>query len=170
MNLIREREWYALYTRSRSEKKAARNLSDKGIEVYCPIQRVRRRWHDRFKVIEEPVFHSYVFVRIRPDERVAVLSDSLILQFVQQGGKPARIRNEEMEAVKRFLKDYEGYGFRMTEVAVNDAVRIEEGPFADYRGVVIKKKKKTASIRLEMFNAYLVAEFPDNQYSKLEIN
>ncbi|HTJ11380.1 MAG TPA: UpxY family transcription antiterminator [Dinghuibacter sp.] len=169
MNLIQERQphWYALYTRPRAEKKAAQTLAARGVEVYCPIQRVRRRWHDRFKVVEEPVFTSYVFVRVRAAERVGVLSDPNIITFVNHCGKPAVIRDGEMTAIRAFLADHEGAEFRVTGVEENDVVRIEEGPFRDYTGIVVKKHRKKASIRLELLNAYLVAEIPDAQYSKV---
>lgn len=167
MNLIRERTWYALYTRPRSEKKAAETLAGRGIEVYCPVQRIRKRWHDRYKVVEEPVFRSYVFVHIRSEERSVVLSDNNIINFVLHCGKPAIIKDQEIVTVQRFLEEYEGYSMSLTEVVENDTVRIGEGPFADYTGIVVRKTKKKASIRLELFNAYLVAEFNDTQYSKV---
>ncbi|TDX01784.1 UpxY family transcription antiterminator [Dinghuibacter silviterrae] len=166
MNLIQGSggAWYALYTRPRSEKKAAATLSARGITVYCPIQKVRKRWHDRYKIVEEPVFRSYVFVRIRPEERSAVLSDNNIITFVLHCGKPAVIQDREMEGVRTFLETYQDWELR---VETNDRVRIDEGPFADYTGIIVRKTKKKASIRLELLNAYLVAEFNDTQYSKV---
>jgi transcription antitermination factor NusG len=56
-------KWYAVYTRPRWEKKVAALLLHKGIESYCPLNKVRRRWSDRTKTIEEPLFKSYVFVK-----------------------------------------------------------------------------------------------------------
>ena len=57
-------KWYALYTRSRFEKKAAERLTEQGIEAYVPLQRVMRQWSDRRKQVLEPAIRSYVFVRI----------------------------------------------------------------------------------------------------------
>lgn len=167
MNLIRESSWYALYTRPRSEKKAAETLSTKGITVYCPIQKTRKQWHDRVKTVEEPVFKSYIFVQIRHDQRAAVLSDPNIINFVLHCGKPAVIRDQEIATVRAFLEEYVGYAFTLSEVSENDPVRISVGPFANYSGIVVRKMKRKASIRLELFNAYLVAEFKDTQYCKV---
>ena len=166
MNVNRENSWYAVYTRPRSEKKAADTLSARGIETYCPVQKVRRQWHDRVKVVVEPVFRSYVFVRVEPAQRVAVLEDPNVLTFVSHCGKPAVIRDVEMEAVKFFLQEYEGYSFRLSDVEVNDSVRITAGPFQDYTGIVVKKRRRRASVRIELFNAFLVAEFEEGQYAK----
>ncbi|MBP1652940.1 MAG: NusG antitermination factor, partial [Bacteroidetes bacterium] len=58
--------WYAVYTKPRWEKKVAESLIRKQVETYCPINRVTHQWSDRKKVVEEPLFKSYVFVRI-PD-------------------------------------------------------------------------------------------------------
>ena len=57
-------QWYALYTKPRWEKKVAGLLDDQGIENYCPINKVTRQWSDRKKVVLEPMFKGYVFVKI----------------------------------------------------------------------------------------------------------
>ena len=162
------RHWYAIYTRPKSEKKVAATLTNKGISTYCPIQKTKKQWHDRVKIIDEPVFRSYVFVNIAEDEKGVVLSDSNVMNFVQHCGKPAMIRDQEIENVQRFLADYSGCDFSVSSVGENDPVRIEEGPFTDYTGVIVKKSKNKASIRLEMFNAYLVAEFRDTQFTRIK--
>ena len=56
--------WYVLYTKHRNEKKVAQRLSEAGYTVYCPLQKVRRQWSDRTKVVEEPLFKSYLFIQI----------------------------------------------------------------------------------------------------------
>ena len=61
-------KWYAVYTKPRWEKKVNSLLLQKGIEVYCPLNKVRRKWSDRIKTIEEPLFKSYVFVKIKDEE------------------------------------------------------------------------------------------------------
>jgi transcription antitermination factor NusG len=66
-------KWYAIYTRPRWEKKVNGLLEAKGIESYCPLNRVRRKWSDRIKTIEEPLFKSYVFVKIAEETRLSIL-------------------------------------------------------------------------------------------------
>ena len=161
------RKWYAVYTKPKSEKKVASNLDNRGIHTYCPTQKIRKKWSDRFKIIEEPIFRSYVFICIQDMEKTVVLSESNVLNFVQHCGKPAVIQDYEIQNVQKFLGDYSGWSFSVTAVAENDLVRIETGPFMDYTGVVVHKSKHKAGIRLEMFNAFLVAEFMDDQYSKI---
>jgi transcription antitermination factor NusG len=64
--------WYALYTKPRWEKKVHALLTDKKIESYCPLNKVRKKWSDRMKTVEEPLFKSYVFVRVNEEEQTKV--------------------------------------------------------------------------------------------------
>ena len=66
--------WYVLYTMPRNEKKVAQRLSEAGYIVYCPLQKVRRQWSDRTKVVEEPLFKSYLFIQIEDSRRDEVFS------------------------------------------------------------------------------------------------
>jgi transcription antitermination factor NusG len=58
------KKWFAIYTRPRWEKKVHKLLEEKGIECYCPLNKVHRKWSDRIKIVEEPLFKSYVFVKL----------------------------------------------------------------------------------------------------------
>ncbi|WP_204268528.1 transcription termination/antitermination NusG family protein, partial [Escherichia coli] len=63
-----EKRWHALYTKPRWEKKIDTVLLRKGVESWCPLQKVERQWSDRKKIIEDPLFKSYVFVKIDDTE------------------------------------------------------------------------------------------------------
>ena len=64
--------WFALQTRPRWEKKVASSLNKKGIEHYCPLNKVVRQWSDRKKVVLEPVFKCYVFIKIAEDKNINI--------------------------------------------------------------------------------------------------
>lgn len=98
--------WYALYTRPRWEKKVAELLGAKQIENYCPMQKLEKNWSDRKKIILEPLFKSYVLVRLAPKAHIPVLQTDGVIGFVTFQGKPAVIRDEEIDAVKLFLQNY----------------------------------------------------------------
>ena len=66
------RYWYAIYTRSRFEKKIAADLTSKGLESFLPLHEVIRFWSDRKKKVEMPLFPSYVFVHANTKERYLV--------------------------------------------------------------------------------------------------
>jgi transcription antitermination factor NusG len=97
------RKWLAVYSRPRWEKKVNQLLTEKGFESYCPLNKVRRKWSDRVKVVEEPLFKSYVFVKVKEEDRTAVRMTSGVINFVYWDGKPAVIKEREINAIKRFL-------------------------------------------------------------------
>ncbi|RYY93171.1 MAG: UpxY family transcription antiterminator, partial [Chitinophagaceae bacterium] len=100
-------KWYAIYTRPRWEKKVHNLLVQKGIESYCPLNKVHRKWSDRIKLIEEPLFKSYVFVRASDDLRSEVRMTDGVINFVYWDGKPAVIKEKEIQAIRRFLDEHQ---------------------------------------------------------------
>src|SRR5688500_12930175 len=119
--------WYALYTRPRWEKKVADLLNSKQIEHYCPLQQIERAWSDRKKIVLEPLFKSYVLVRLAPKAHIPVLQTDGVVNFITFQGKPAIIRDEEIETVKQFLTDYEHVTVEKIDLNVNDEVTILAG-------------------------------------------
>ena len=152
------KKWYAVYTKPRCEKKVADLLTKKGIENYCPLNRVQKQWSDRKKIILEPLFTSYVFVRIGAVEQLAVRQTSGILNFVYWLSKPAVIKNEEIEIIKRFLSEHTCITLEKVAVNVNDMVRIVTGPFMEQEGQVISVKSKTVKVMLPSLGYWMHAE------------
>ncbi len=81
-------------------------LKEKGIACYCPLRKVSRRWSDRIKVVEEPLFKSYVFVKIEDNERTAVRMTKGVVNFVYSNGKPAILRQTQIEKIKHIIDSY----------------------------------------------------------------
>src|SRR5687768_3071306 len=131
-----EKRWYAVYTHARWEKKVASLLARKEIENYCPLNKVLRQWSDRKKFVYEPLFTCYVFVRISKKESVSVLQTDGVLNYVNWQGKPAVIRDPEIELIKKFLLDHSNVRLEKIEVNVNDTVHIKYGLFMDQEGRV----------------------------------
>ena len=100
-------KWYAIYTKPRWEKKVHQLLISKGIESYCPLNKVRRKWSDRIKLVEEPLFKSYVFVPTDEKGKTLVRMTKGVINFVYWDGKPAIVKDKEIVAIKRFLDEYE---------------------------------------------------------------
>ena len=151
------RKWLAVYTRPRWEKKVNRLLEEKGVERYCPLNKVRRKWSDRVKVIEEPLFKSYVFVKVNDDDRTSVRMTPGVINFVYWQGKPAVIKEKEINAIKRFLDEYENVEVHALDVKVNQRVKITTGPLMDQEGQVLEVQHKTAKIAIDSLGYLLVA-------------
>jgi transcription antitermination factor NusG len=99
--------WYAVYTKPRWEKKVSTLFAEKGFESYCPLNKVHKQWSDRIKLVEEPLFKSYVFVRIPAKAQAGIRLVNGVLNFVYWLGKPAVIKAVEIDRIKRFLNEYE---------------------------------------------------------------
>lgn len=151
-------QWYAVYTKPCWEKKVAGLMAINSIEHYCPLQRIQRKWSDRKKIIMEPLFKSYVFVRVPEKEHTAVRKVSGVLSFVQYLGKPAVIRDEEIDTIKHFLNEYRNVRLERLEFNVNDRVRILSGPLMKMEGEVVEVKSKTVKVLLPSLGFALIAE------------
>jgi transcription antitermination factor NusG len=101
-------KWYIIQTRPRWEKKIADCLEQKGIESYCPVKKVKRQWSDRMKTLEEPLFKSCVLVKIAPEQKTDVRLLEGVINFVYENGKPAQIKNKQVEMLKKGLS-FEAY-------------------------------------------------------------
>lgn len=125
------RHWMAIYTKPRSEKKVAERLDNNAIVVYCPLQTTLKQWSDRKKKVKIPVFPSYVFVYINEKERLSVLQDPGVLNFVYWQGKPALIKEEEIEVIREALES----NANQTEV-VGDEITITQGVLSGTKGKI----------------------------------
>ncbi len=156
--MILTRKWLAIYTRPRWEKKVNQLLKEKGLESYCPLNKVRRKWSDRVKIVEEPLFKSYVFVKVSDDDRTAVRMTSGAINFVYWQGKPAVIKEKEISAIKRFLDEFENVEARSSaDLKVNQRVRVTNGSLMDQEGKVIDLRRKTARVSIDSLGYTLVA-------------
>lgn len=157
-----EKKWYALYTKPRWEKKIDAALVRKGIESWCPLQKVERQWSDRKKVIEDPLFKSYVFVHINDTERSKVLMTDGVLNFVYYLGKPAVIKNEEVDLIKKYLAEKDASISILSQEGYKEEMRIKvnHGVFMGNEGTVIRGGRKKVYVKLESLGQVMVVEFP----------
>lgn len=152
------RKWYAVYTRPRWEKKVNKLLSEKGFESYCPLNKVRRKWSDRYKVVEEPLFKSYVFVKVEDADRTAIRMTHGVINFVYGEGKPAVIREKEIQNIRKFLDEYENVIVReIPDFKPRQRVRITYGPFMDQEGEVINVKNRQVQVAIDSLGYILIA-------------
>ena len=92
--------WYALYTKPRKEQKVAQQLEELGFVVYLPLKVEVKQWSDRKKKVISPLFSSYVFIQIEESKRSDVFVIDGVLNYVFWLGKPAVIRNNEIELMR----------------------------------------------------------------------
>ncbi|WP_207423407.1 transcription termination/antitermination protein NusG [Desertivirga brevis] len=150
--------WYAVYTKPRFEKKVADGLSAIGIENYCPLNKVLKQWSDRRKIVEEPLFTSYVFVRMNLKQHFAVRQVTGLINFVYWLGKPAVIHDSEIITIQDFLKEATNVHLEKTSIKTNDVVRITAGSFVNMEGHIVNVNKRTVKVELPSIGCALVAE------------
>lgn len=158
--------WFAIYTKPRCEKKVHNALEAKGIVNYCPLTRTKKKWSDRYKMVEEPLFKSYVFVFIREDQVSSVRLTDGVVNFVYWLGQPAKIRESEILTIRRFLQEYKNVRAERLEIIPGQRVVVNSGIMMDREGSVIKVFKNKVVVALEDVGFRLVAEL-DPQHLNL---
>ena len=135
--------WYAIYTRPRHEKQVYEDLKNRNIEAFLPIYKVRRRWSDRYKIIEEPLFKNYLFVNVEYERRYHdTLRPYGAVAFVTFDGKPAQIPEPQIEAIRRLVTSELPYNPH-PYLKIGRRVRVRSGPLEDCEGILIRKKGLT---------------------------
>ena len=154
-----EKLWYVIYTKSNCEKKVASMLTKYNIDNYCPLNRTMRQWADRKKMVHTPLFTSYVFVRIQPDALYKVRQVSTdIINFVYWLGKPAVVRNNEIDSIKQFLNQYTDIKLEKKSIHVHDTIKVLSGPFMNMEGNVRSIEHNKVKIVLPSLGYIMMAE------------
>jgi transcription antitermination factor NusG len=141
--------WFALYTKPRFEKKVTERLQQLGIEVYCPMITQLKQWSDRKKKVEVALLPSYIFVNLDNQQRDSVFTVNGIVRYVYWLGKPATIRDEEIQNLKDFLKNKMVTSFTVSAIQVGQHYTITSGPLNGLQGIVAKVEKIYLEITLE---------------------
>jgi transcription antitermination factor NusG len=163
-----KKHWYAVYTKPRWEKKVYGLFAGEGFEAYCPLNRVRKKWSDRVKWVEEPLFKSYVFVRVAEGEQTAVRMVNGVVNFVYWLGKPATIKNKEIEVIRKFLNDYTEVQALPLDLQRDSKITIRRGVFMDKEAKVIKVLNNRVQVVIESIGYSLVASIDKSNLSLIE--
>jgi len=129
-------QWFALYTKSRAEKKVLAALSQMGIEVYLPLRKELRYWSDRRKWVEMPIINSYVFVCIRMDEYRRVFDCKGVVSYVTHKGKAVVIPDKEIETMKRTVSSNLTFNVETNTIRKGHTITIASGPLKGITGEV----------------------------------
>ena len=137
-----KKKWYAVYTRSRSEKVVARELTKSGIEHYLPIYKSLKQWSDRKKFVEEPLIRSYLFVYISMEQYYEVLNTIGVVTIVKFSGKPVSIPEWQIKNLKILLSSGSVFEHVTNEFNTGDMVKITSGSLKGLTGTVLTIKDK----------------------------
>ncbi len=131
--------WFAVTVKPRHERATAEQLQAKDLEAYVPLYRARRRWSDRMKILEVPLFPRYVFCRFDSEQRAQVLKAPGVISIVSFNGKPSPVSDGEINAVKTMV----GSGMQVMVrpyLRTGQRVRIREGVMSGLEGILVREK------------------------------
>jgi transcription antitermination factor NusG len=134
--------WYAVRVRSNSEHTSATILQSMGYEVFLPVYRVKRKWSDRMKEINIPLFTGYLFCSLDLKKRLPVLQAPGVVDFVGCGKTILPVPEEEIAAVRAMVSSQLAIQ-PWPYLQVGDKVRLEHGPLAGVEGTIIDMKNCT---------------------------
>ncbi|MDD4589675.1 MAG: UpxY family transcription antiterminator [Parabacteroides sp.] len=98
-----ETNWYVLYTAPRAEKQVEVRINSMNVKCWLPLHRCPRVWSDRVKLVDVPLFTSYIFVYTNDTILRSLLRVYGVIRIVYYDGKPAIVRQSEIDAIKEFL-------------------------------------------------------------------
>jgi len=148
--------WYTIYTFPRFEKKVCSELNDRKIEAYLPLQKVFRKWSDRMKMVEIPLFPSYVFVKTTDAYQLKSTSIKGICKFVSFDGKAAKVSDNDISTIKRLENEQLEVESGLIQ---GSRVRIIRGPLAGLKGTLFTKNgKERIGVRVETVQETLSLE------------
>ncbi|HBX46839.1 transcription termination/antitermination protein NusG [Limibacterium fermenti] len=142
-------QWYVLYTAPRAEKKVEERIKKLQVppaETYLPLHLSLRRWSDRVKQVEAPLFPSYLFVRTTETLVRSLLAVRGIVRVLYFEGRPAVMRDHEIQSIRTFLKQA---ACKEISFQPDEEVLIACGPLKDISGRIKRIGKNRLVLHLE---------------------
>lgn len=153
------KNWYVVYTKPKWEKKVAEKLNEIGIECYCPLIIQIKQWTDRKKKVEVPLFNSYVFVQLENTDRNSVFQISGVIRYLFWLGKPAIVRDEEINIIKASLAAPNLSDISVTSIQVGDRIKLESGAFSNQDAIVQEISNTYYTLVLESLGCVLKIKY-----------
>ncbi|MDO8549870.1 MAG: UpxY family transcription antiterminator [Ignavibacteria bacterium] len=155
-----KRWWFALYTKPRSEFKAAEQIQAAGVQYYLPSITKVKQWSDRKKKVTEPLLRGYIFIFANEKERIISLEQYSVVRCISERGRPAKIPEWQIDNLKKMLSTE-------SDVLVKEGlvpgvkIRIKEGPFEGVIGTLQEiGNDKTLAVTIDLLNRSVIAHLP----------
>lgn len=158
-NINKIMNWYVVYTKPKWEKKVSERLNQIGIECYCPLTIQIKVWSDRKKKVEVPLFNSYVFVQLSDANRNSVFQVAGAVRYLFWLGKPAIVKEEEINIIKKSLTDLNVSEISVTAFQVGDRIKLESGVFSNQDAIVQEVSKTHYILVLESLGCVLKIKY-----------
>jgi len=153
------KKWRVVYTRSNWEKKADELLKRSGLSSFCPVVKTQRKWADRKKTVEVPLFSSYLFVHVDALEEDRVLQTDGVVGYVRDFGKTAEISPNEIQKIQNLVNTYEDIECVNTKnLKKGDRVSLDDGILFDLHGEITEIRGKQVVLLMKGMDCGLIAK------------
>jgi len=157
---VNQRWWFALYTRPKSEFKAAEQIGGAGVQYYLPSVTRVKQWSDRKKKITEPLLRGYIFIYANERERIISLEQYSVVRCLTEAGRAAKIPDWQIENLKKMLSS-ESDLIVKEGLVPGTKIKIKEGPFEGVIGVLQEiDNEKTLAVSIDLLNRSVIAKLP----------
>ncbi|WP_439185013.1 UpxY family transcription antiterminator [Carboxylicivirga taeanensis] len=168
MSKKNESVWYALYTKSRAEKKVHEQLTTMGIEAYLPLKKTLRQWSDRKKWVETPVISSYIFIKIPQADYRRVFEVNGVVAYVSYKGVACVIPDNDIMAMKRAIENQMEFTVEAGQVEKGQQITVTSGPLEGVEGEVMDVKgNKKIILRINHIGFILVVNLDNATFKKV---
>jgi len=167
--IIERRErWYAVYTQARHEKKVAERFDEQGVRYFLPTHKILKQWSDRKKWVEEPIFKSYIFVRVGLRKYELVLNTEGVVTFVKFNSFPEPVSDEVIKSLVKLIQSEEEFEVNSEHFEVDEKVKVARGPLKGIIGQVAEVHGKyKLIIHVEVLGRNILVNVNKNQIEKL---
>jgi transcription antitermination factor NusG len=162
-------KWFAIYTKSRSEIKVFKRISDAGYESFLPLITEIRQWSDRKKKVESPLIKSYVFVKVRKKDLVAIYNISGVVNVLKHLGEPAIVTEMEINNLRIITNNIESVRIIDPCILKNGMpVQVIHGSFEGLIGVYLTNSgKHRVIVKVEALNSFIEITLPLSHIEKI---
>lgn len=158
------KKWYAIYVKSRSEKKVSADLERINVEYYLPLNKVLKQWSDRKKWVEEPLFRCYIFVYIDQTEYYKVLQVFNVVKYIAFEGNAVAIPPQQIEAIRYYLNENPAEETDDVQWETGQKVEIISGSLSGLKGELIEiRGKHRLNIEIEAVGKSILIQIPKNK-------
>jgi transcriptional antiterminator RfaH len=161
--------WYVIYTTPRAEKKVESQLRLRKYETYLPLQKTIRQWSDRKKMVEVPLFSSYIFIKTNIGKTYYdILNVPGVVKFIKIGKELAVLKEEQIGQIKLLLENFDDLLITNEKIEATSEVEIIAGPLKGLTGTVIEiDKNKYFCIEIEQLGNTILIHLLGNYIKKV---
>jgi transcription elongation factor/antiterminator RfaH len=154
--------WYLLYTAPRAEKKTQLELNKKGYKTFLPLQKTLKKWSDRKKWVESPLFNGYIFIEtILEKNYTNILNTKGVVRFVSFGNKPVIVMQRELNLIEKILGFAENLEVTSEIFTLGQKVEVTSGTLMGTKGILVQKNgKKHFMIEIESISQKVLLNIP----------